>query len=112
MTCRVYSCPDVFSAYRPWQLRDGEGFERADHLGDAEQSAAHHVLLLLRRSDDVHRLQQDGDERLLMDGAKTTTEQLEAVERRLPVDGLLRLLLPHHLMVTFTHNAQQVAGQL
>lgn len=99
-----------FLSSRPGQLWDGESLERADHLRDAEQSAARHVLLFVCRFDDLHRLQQHGDKRLLVVRAKAATEQFEAVECRLSVDGLLCLLCD--LTVTFTHDAQQVAGQL
>lgn len=104
---------DVFRRLSPGQLWDGEGFEDADRLGDAEQSAARHVLLLLRTCDQRHRLLQHGQQRLLVAGAEAAAQQLEAVEGRLPVDGLLRpLLLSRHRAVTLAGDLQEVVGEL
>lgn len=105
--------PGCFRGLSPGQLRDGERFEDADSLGDAEQRAAHHVLLLLRRRDQRRRLLQHTQQRLLVAGAKAAAQQLEAVEGRLPVDGLLRLLLlSRRCAGTPAGDLQEVVGEL
>lgn len=110
---KIWATLDVIA--EPRQLRDGESFEGADHLGDAQQGAGHHVLVFVRRRDDPHRAQQDGHEGVLMSRAEEAAEQLEAVERRLPVDGLLRRRrrrLIRRVPARCAHNGEEVPDEL